>query len=288
MEKKVYVFTGGASGMGLASARNFVEEGVILLADRNAAALEALAKEFQTLGAEVYTRAADVTSREDMEALAEYAASLGAIQAVVHTAGVTPASSPRDTIIRVNALGTIYAVQAFYPRLAEGGAMILFSSKASYVVDGMPAMKPLIPLIEDLSGHWNDPDFFQQVQNFISGVMQAPEEAQAGSAYTLTKYFVRRFVMMNVKRFADKGCRILSISPGSYLTPMHQALIDNAPEQAAGDMATIFMKRWGHPYEMAALVKFLCSRGAGYITGVDILADGGGSFLTLNVPQIEG
>lgn len=287
MRKNVYVFTGGASGMGLASARSFVEEGVILLADRNAAALEDLAKEFQVLGAEVYTRAADVTNRQDMEALAEYAASLGDIRAVIHTAGVTPASSPRDTIIRVNALGTIYAVQAFYPHLAEGGVMICFSSKASYVFDGVAACKPLIPLVEELSTHWYEETFFQQMQGFIANVMQSPEEQQAGSAYTLTKYFVRQFVKMNVKRFADKGCRILSISPGSYLTPMHQALIDNAPEQAAGDMATIYMKRWGHPYEMAALVKFLCSRGAGYITGVDILADGGGSYLTLGVPQIE-
>ena len=67
---------------------------------------------------------------------------------------------------------------------------------------------------------------------------------------------------------------------------MHQALLDNEPEQAAMDMASIPMQRWGHPYEMAALIRFLCSRGAGYITGVDILADGGGS-LTAGVPQID-
>jgi len=286
MQKKVYVFTGGASGLGLASARNFVEEGVILLADRNAEALERVKAELAILGAEVYTAVIDVTDAATLEALAEYAASLGEIAAVVHTAGVTPANTPCDAILKINALGTVYAVQAFYPRLAEGAAMVCFSSKASYVFDTMPQLKPLIPMVEELSTHWNEPDFFDRLKSLITDVMQSPPEAQAGTAYMVSKYFVRQFVKMNVKRFCRKNCRIVSVSPGSYLTPMHQALLDNAPDQAAMDMASIPMQRWGHPYEMAALIKFLCSRGAGYITGVDILADGGGS-LTGGVPQID-
>ena len=73
---------------------------------------------------------------------------------------------------------------------------------------------------------------------------------------------------------AQKHCRILSISPGCYLTPMHQKLIDNQPETAENQLELIPAGRWGHPYEMGALTAFLCSPGAGYINGVDILADG--------------
>ena len=78
----------------------------------------------------------------------------------------------------------------------------------------------------------------------------------------------------------------MSVSPGSYLTRMHQALIDNQPESARQVMQGIPLQRWGHAYEMGKLVEFLCSSGAGYITGVDILADGGCTFPTVT-PQID-
>ena len=79
----------------------------------------------------------------------------------------------------------------------------------------------------------------------------------------------------NTVRFAKKGCRILSISPGSYMTPMHQALLDNQPETAQMQLDSIPFERWGRPHEIAALVSFLCSPGAGYLSGIDILTDGG-------------
>ena len=108
---------------------------------------------------------------------------------------------------------------------------------------------------------------------------------RAGLAYALSKKFVIYFTQKNVVRFAQKHCRILSISPGCYLTPMHQKLIDNQPETAENQLELIPAGRWGHPYEMGALTAFLCSHGAGYINGVDILADGGQN-AGIFVPQI--
>ena len=116
--------------------------------------------------------------------------------------------------------------------------------------------------------------------------MQLPETHCAGVAYCLSKYFVRWFTYANAWRFAKKSCRILSVSPGSYLTRMHQALIDNQPESAKQVMQGIPLQRWGHAYEMGKLVEFLCSSGAGYLTGVDILADGGCTFSAVT-PQID-
>ncbi len=286
MAKKVYVFTGGGSGLALASARMMVEEGTILLAELRAEALERVKPQFIEMGADVHTFECDVTKADSVKALADYATSLGDVYAVVHCAGASPANSPADLVFKVNGTGSVNMVKVFYTVLKDG-VMILFSSKASYIFDTNPKMAPLVPAINDLFyKHWNDSDFVDQMESFAKNVMQVPEAHLAGSAYTIVKYFVRHFVKMNVKRFADKGCRIISVSPGSFLTPMHQALIDNAPETADFDMASIPMKRWGHPYEMAALIKFLCSKGAGYITGVDILPDGGGT-LTAGIPQIE-
>ena len=101
----------------------------------------------------------------------------------------------------------------------------------------------------------------------------------------MSKKFVICSTQKNVSRFAEKHCRILSISPGCYLTPMHQKLIDNQPETAENQLELIPAGRWGHPYEMGALTVFLCSSGAGYINGVDILADGGQN-AGIFVPQI--
>ena len=108
---------------------------------------------------------------------------------------------------------------------------------------------------------------------------------RAGLAYAMSKKFVIYFTQKNVSRFAEKHCRILSISPGCYLTPMHQKLIDNQQETAENQLEPIPAGRWGHPYEMGALTAFLCSHGAGYINGVDILADGGQN-AGIFVPQI--
>lgn len=72
---------------------------------------------------------------------------------------------------------------------------------------------------------------------------------------------------------------------GCYLTPMRQKLIDNQPETAENQLELIPAGRWGYPYEMGALTAFLCSSGAGYINGVDILADGGQN-AGIFVPQI--
>lgn len=79
------------------------------------------------------------------------------------------------------------------------------------------------------------------------------------AAYTMSKKFVIYFTQKNVARFVEKHCRILSISPGCYLTPMHQKLIDNQPETAENQLDLIPAGRWGHPYEMGALTAFLCS-----------------------------
>ena len=108
---------------------------------------------------------------------------------------------------------------------------------------------------------------------------------RAGLAYAMSKKFVIYFTQKNVVHFAQKYCRILSISPGCYLTPMHQKLIDNQPETAENQLELIPAGRWGHPYEMGALTAFLCSSGAGYVNGVDILADGGQN-AGIFVPQI--
>ena len=96
------------------------------------------------------------------------------------------------------------------------------------------------------------------------------------AAYTMpqTDEWSQAFEAWNEPDFYDR-----------LLTPMHQKLIDNQLETAENQLELIPAGRWGHPYEMGALTAFLCSHGAGYINGVDILADGGQN-AGIFVPQI--
>ena len=286
MNRKIAVITGGSSGLGLASAQCLAPETSLLLCARNPAGLEKAKAELETFGAEVFTCPLDASDPAAVRACAQYAQDLGEIVHVVHTAGVSPANTPAQDSLRINTLGPVNVVEAFHPLLADGGVMILFGSTAGYSFETNPQMAPLIPAAKECFGHWNEADFDKQLMGFLTGVMGVSEPYLSGSAYCLSKFFVKYFVYANVWRFAERNCRILSVSPGSYLTRMHQALIDNQPETAAGVMKGIPLQRWGHAYEMGKLVAFLCSKGAGYINGVDILADGGCTFPS-TVPQIS-
>ena len=286
MKKKLSVITGGSSGLGLARAQCLADKTALLLCARGEAGLAAAKKELETYGAEVYTFCMDVSDEDSVRGCAQYAASLGEIVNVIHAAGVSPANTTAKEILRINAMGPIYITEHFRPLLAEGGVLMLFSSTAGYMFETNKQMETLLPLLRQLFTTWQEPGFPAQLMDFLRQTMQLPETHCAGVAYCLSKYFVRWFTYANAWRFAKKSCRILSVSPGSYLTRMHQALIDNQPESAKQVMQGIPLQRWGHAYEMGKLVEFLCSSGAGYLTGVDILADGGCTFSAVT-PQID-
>ena len=286
MKKKLSVITGGSSGLGLASAQCLADKTALLLCARSEAGLAAAKKELETYGAEVYTFCMDVSDEDSVRGCAQYAASLGEIVNVIHAAGVSPANTAAEDILCINAMGPIYITEYFRPLLAEGGVLMLFSSTAGYMFETNEQMGALLPLVRKLFSTWQEPGFPVRLMDFLRQTMQLPETHCAGVAYCLSKYFVRWFTYANAWRFAKSGCRILSISPGPYMTRMHQALIDNQPESAKQVMQGIPLQRWGHAYEMGKLVEFLCSSGAGYITGVDILADGGCTFPAVT-PQID-
>lgn len=100
----------------------------------------------------------------------------------------------------------------------------------------------------------------------------APEEARSGFAYTVSKSFVKWYSSSQAERFNGRGIRIVSVSPGSIDTEMGRL------EEQAGAGALVAdaaVPRWGRPEEMAELLAFCAGDKAGYLTGTDILNDGG-------------
>ena len=265
--KKLTVITGGAGGMGRAIAKKIGPEYDLVLADRSEEALAKAVEELTTLGITAHTFVVDITEQASVQKLADYAASLGEVKNVIHTAGVSPTNTKADDVLKINGLGTMYMTEAFYPVMAGGGVMINFGSVAAYTLEPQEEWY-------DVFDNCEDEDFYDQLLELVAP-FQGDDFAYAGTCYAIIKRFVIYYTQKNVARFAEKDTRILSVSPGSYLTPMHQLLIDLEPDTAECQLDLIPKGRWGHPYEIAELIGFLVSPGAGFVSGIDILADGG-------------
>lgn len=126
---------------------------MIVLAGRSLAKMEAAKAELDELGVESCLCKTDIADRAQVQALADYAASLGDVTQVIHTSGVSPSDTATENIMKINAAGTVNMAEAFYPVLAEGGVMINFSSVAAYT---MPQTDEWTQAFEA----WNEPDFY--------------------------------------------------------------------------------------------------------------------------------
>ncbi len=102
----------------------------------------------------------------------------------------------------------------------------------------------------------------------------APEEARSGMSYAVSKGFVKWYTSSQAERFNTRGLRIVSVSPpGSVDTEMGKLEADAGAGAMVADFAV--PPRWGKAEEMAELFAFCASDRAGYLTGTDILNDGG-------------
>ena len=148
MNKTVCVITGGGSGMGLSAAKEMPKSKIIVLSGRTVKKLENAVNELTALGYEAHAFACDVSSREDVRALAEYAASLGEIKNTIHAAGLSPAMAKPEQLLRVNALGTVHVNQEFSRLMRAGGVIVDVSSNAAYVLPDFLVGKGLCRLAE--------------------------------------------------------------------------------------------------------------------------------------------
>ncbi|MBU9763096.1 SDR family oxidoreductase [Mycobacterium sp. TNTM28] len=261
---RVTVITGGAGGMGQATAKVVGQDQAVLLADVRQERLDAAAATLSELGIAVTTVNADVTDREAVDGLLKTAAEVGAIAAVIHAAGVSPSMGDAEYVMRTNALGTLHVNEAFFATAPEGAAIVNVASMAAHLLPEEIIPTQHFPLA------LQDQDRF--LTEMLAACTLAPEEMRSGLAYAISKAFVKWYSSSQAERFNGRGLRIVSVSPGSIDTEMGRL-----EEQAgAGAMvADAAVPRWGKPEEMADLLAYCASDRAGYLTGTDILNDGG-------------
>ncbi len=263
--KDLTVITGGAGGMGLSTARIIGRDHHVLICDVRQDRLDAAVASLRQHGISCDAAICDITDRASVDALLQRATQHARLVSVVHTAGLSPQMAEPETIMKVNALGTVNVVEACLAYAHEGFALVNVASMAAHMMPSMLTPTRAYPLAR------TDPNRFLRRALRPARLMPKPFYRR-GMAYGISKHFVIWLSRHSAADFGAKGARVLSVSPGSFDTEMGRL------EEKSGSaemLRTAALKRFGTPEEIAAVLAFCASDKAGYLTGTDILCDGG-------------
>jgi NAD(P)-dependent dehydrogenase (short-subunit alcohol dehydrogenase family) len=253
----------GAGGIGQAIARRQGSGRSVLLADLNEETLGAAAAAMRAAGHGVDTQRVDVSSRESVRALAS-AAERGDVVQVVDTAGLSPVQASPRAILAVDLLGVALVLEEFGRVIAPGGAGLVVSSMAGHM------LPPLEPSQEDALAHTPADELLHLP---FLGEEAVPHSA---AAYAMSKRANHLRVQAEGVRWGDRGARVNSVSPGIILTPLAQEEMASEGGQVYRSMIDASAAgRVGTTDEIAAAAAFLLGPEATFVTGSDLLIDGG-------------
>jgi NAD(P)-dependent dehydrogenase (short-subunit alcohol dehydrogenase family) len=242
LEGKVALITGGNSGIGLATAKQFVNEGAyVFITGRREAELAAAKKQ---IGKNVTAIQGDVSNLDDLDRLfVQIKKEKGNIDIMFANAGVaryaplgTITEDFFDSIFDINVKGVLFTVQKSLPLLRDGGSIILNAS------------------------------------------IVATKGLSSNSVYSATKAAVRSFARTWTTDLKDRRIRVNAISPGPINTPGLSELLassETGEQRKKMISTTVPLGRFGRPEEIAKAVVFLASDDASYITGIELFVDGG-------------
>ncbi|MGV3522825.1 MAG: SDR family oxidoreductase [Candidatus Sericytochromatia bacterium] len=241
-QNKQILITGGNSGIGQATAQLFVEAGAhVLITGRNAATLEATVA---AIGDNVRGLQVDTTDLAALDQLAETVKTeMGQLDVLFVNAGVASFAPLEavdehffDTQFNTNVKGAYFTLQKLVPLIKDGGAIVLNASVVPHLA------------------------------------------FPGSSVYSATKAALRSFAKSVGAEVLPRGIRVNVVSPGPIETPIYDRLgLDSAQKSAFQQDMTqqVPMKRFGTAQEVAKTVRFLASDDASYISGAEILVDGG-------------
>jgi NAD(P)-dependent dehydrogenase (short-subunit alcohol dehydrogenase family) len=237
LDGKVAVITGATSGMALAGAKVFVDEGAhVFITGRRKDALD---EAVEQIGRNVTAVQADSADLDDLDRLFETVKrEKGAIDVLWASAGTGEqgrlgeiTEEHFDAAFSLNAKGTLFTVQKALPLLNDGGSIFMTGSNAS------------------LRGY---PDW---------------------SVYAGSKAVLAAYARVWVSELRDRKIRVNVLTPGSVVTPKMEEVLP--PELKAQFESVIPRREMGRPEEIASVALFLASNDSSYVNGMELVADGG-------------
>ena len=257
--KDVHVITGAGGGIGFAIAEGFTD-GIVLLADISKDALEVSKKELEQKGIEAYVQIVDLSDTRSIEKMLLRAQELGAVKTIVNSAGVSGDQAPPKVLFKINLLGTQHLLMKALDVLDSGAHVILISSMMGHsVLDDDSYLKFLR---------------YPESEGALDKLVEVVND-DSTLAYNFSKKGVLELVKRYAYEYGKKGVRINSVSPGIIATAMSKQAEVEHPEQMEQLKLMTPMSRMGTVEDIANTVMFLASDKAHFITGTDILVDGG-------------
>ena len=252
----------GAGSIGQAIIRRVSAGKHVVLADYSVENAERAAKTLEDAGFECSTIKCDLGSKEDILKLVEFATSKGEVKYMVNAAGVSPSQAPVKHILKVDLYGTSVLMEEFGKVIAEGGSGIIISSQSGHRLPALPqeendalAMTPCDELLEI--------PFIKAIDDTLK-------------AYQYSKRCNVLRVMYEATRWGRRGATINSISPGIIITPLANDELHGPRKEGYLKMIEgMPARRAGTPDEVGDLAEFLMSSRGRFISGADLLIDGG-------------
>jgi NAD(P)-dependent dehydrogenase (short-subunit alcohol dehydrogenase family) len=252
----------GVGGMGLAIARRLGSGRRVLLADYSPARVEEALTALRGEGHNVEGHTVDVSHRESVEKLARAAATAGRIDAVVHTAGVSPVMATARQIYEVDLLGTAHVIDAFYGVTGPGTSLVCVASMAGHFAS--------LPV--DFERHLAT----APTAELLDDPRIDLDAADGSGAYVVAKRGNQLRVQAAAHAWGGKGARLNTISPGVISTPMGAEELKSPVGAYIRSMVELSgARRLGTPEDIVSAAAFLTGPDSAFITGNDLLVDGG-------------
>ena len=254
----------GAGSIGQAIARRVSSGKHIVLADLRPETADAAAAVLSDAGFDVSTTATDVSSRDSIEALVETATKAGEVTGLIHAAGVSPSQASPETILAVDLYGTAVVLELVGNVIARGGSGVVIASQSGHRLGALTteqdAELATTPADELLKLPMLQPDL-------VTDPLHAYQLAKRGNALR---------VMAEAVRWSKRGARINTISPGIIITPLANDELTGPRGEGYRRMIELSPAgRAGTPDEVGNVGALLMGSDGAFITGSDILMDGG-------------
>jgi len=254
----------GAGSIGQAIARRVGAGKHIVVSDLRIENAESAAEVMRNAGFVVSTQATDVSSSDSVHELVGAAVELGEVTGVIHAAGVSPSQAPPAAILSVDLYGTALVLEEFGDVIAAGGSGVVIASQSGHRLGALTpeqdAALATTPVDELLA----------------LPMLQLDQVVDSLHAYQLAKRGNSLRVMAEAVRWAKRGARVNTISPGIIITPLANDELTGPRGEGYRRMLELSpVGRAGTPDEVGAVGELLMGPAGAFITGSDILMDGG-------------